>query len=93
MRFELGRLLATPACIRFCEQHGVDLIDLVRRHHSGDWGDLEAEDKRANEDALQSGARVFSSYRVGDDRVWIITNAADDAGNRDATTAMIPSDY
>ena len=93
MKFELGALVATPACLRYCEKHGADLIGLVRRHHSGDWGDLEREDKQANEDALKSGARILSSYRVGDDRVWILTEAAGDDARRASTCAMLPSDY
>lgn len=93
MKFELGTTVATPACLSYCEAHGVNLVGLLRRHHSGDWGDLEREDKKANEDALHSGARIFSSYRVGDDRVWIITDATDDAGRRASTTCLMPSDY
>lgn len=93
MKFELGQLVATPACIAFCETHKVEILDLVRRHHSGDWGDLEDEDKQANEAALKNGARLLSSYRVGDDRVWILTEAAGDDHRRASTCVMLPSDY
>jgi len=93
MTFELGRLVATPAAIAFCEKHKVDLLSLVRRHQSRDWGDLERDDKEANERALTTGARIFSSYRVADDRIWIITDAADDDQVRASTCVLLPSDY
>lgn len=91
--FRLGRCLATPAAVRFCETHEVDLLRLLTRHASGDWGDMCAEDKTANDRALVDGSRIFSSYEFPAGKIWIITDATDDAGVRNATTAMLPSDY
>jgi hypothetical protein len=65
-------------------------------HISGDWGDLDDEDKQANEDALTDGSRIFSAYLLPSfDRlkIWIITEAADDKGRRSATTILFPSEY
>jgi hypothetical protein len=86
--FELGRTVATPAALKFCEQHSVNLADLLGRHVSADWGDLTKDDVKANEDAIAFGARVFSSYKVGDDKVWVITEA-----DRSSTCVLLPSDY
>jgi len=36
----------------------------LRRHLNGDWGDLEPEDRQANDAALRDGDRLFSSYKV-----------------------------
>lgn len=37
------------------------------RHHQMDCGDMDAEDKATNDDALLSGARLFSSYNIPDE--------------------------
>jgi len=66
-----------------------DSYRCVNRHLSGDWGDLCAEDKDANEQALQFGGRLFSAYhdRKGV-KFWIITES-----DRSATTVLLPDDY
>lgn len=45
--------------------------------------------------ALQTGARIFSAYEVGDcrERVWVITDAKDDDGHRLSTCVLMPADY
>lgn len=74
--FELGVVSVTPSVLRYAEEHEIDLLLLLVRHASGDWGDLSAEDWNANEAALSSGARLFSSYVNADGaKVWIITDA------------------
>lgn len=78
-RFELGRLTATPPALRRAEEHDINIFTLVRRHVGGDWGDISAEDRRANEQALTSGARILSGYGQADSKLWIITEAATDA--------------
>ncbi|MBI5178192.1 MAG: hypothetical protein HZA04_02925 [Nitrospinae bacterium] len=60
----------------------------LARHRKGDWGDLEDEDKKANESALKAGERLFSAYIFGDEKIWIITEA-----DRSATTVLFPEEY
>ena len=48
----------------------------LRRHASGDWGVLDADDKRENDRALDAGDRLLSAYprASGDgEKIWIIT--------------------
>jgi hypothetical protein len=93
-KFDPGALLATPQALVALERHGKDLQELLRRHLSGDWGDLGDDDRRLNDLALIDGSRLLSSYTIADDlTVWIITEATDDAGNRLSTTALLPSQY
>jgi hypothetical protein len=87
-RFQLGRTYATAAVARWAEKHGIDLSKLLHRHHCGDWGDLDAEDKQANEHALRDGARIFSSYKVADRKIYCITEA-----DRSMTTLLFASEY
>ena len=85
----LGQVVATPAAKDACQHAGVSPMQLISRHAIRDWGDVDADDWKANDMALTTGARLMSMYilptRV---RVWIITEA-----DRSATTVLLPSEY
>lgn len=64
-------------------------MQLIARHRSGDWGDIDPADAKSNAEALRFGARILSSYRLAEGgKVWIITEA-----DRTSTTVMLPSEY
>lgn len=87
--FNLGRVVVTPNALRLLEQHGISPLTLLKRHVTGDWGDVPADDARANQHALKPGCRLFSSYRIATDAtIWLITEA-----DRSVTTLLLPSDY
>jgi hypothetical protein len=92
-RFPLGRIVATPGALRLAKSGAFDPAELLGRHVCGDWGDLDAFDHRENERALRSGARIFSAYQTPQGRVWIITEATDDAGARRSTCILLPEEY
>ena len=94
-KFDLGQLLATPGAIDVLERNGVDARALLKRHASGDWGTVCAEDRALNDDAITSGSRVLSAYLlpVTEEKVWVITEAADQNGHRVATTILLPDEY
>ena len=70
----------------------------IQRHIQCDWGDLEPEDIESNEEALEIGARLLSSYNLptnieklsatNQKKIWIITE-----WNREATTVLFPNEY
>ena len=64
------------------------LASCLERHASRDWGDLDAEDKRANDAAVKHGGRVLSAYTLRGDKIWIITEA-----DRSVTTILTPDEY
>lgn len=68
---------------------------LIGRHVTGDWGNVDPEDKKTNDAALKTGARIISSYDVNGITVWIITESAqtDNPARREITTFLRPSDY
>src|SRR5665213_1303471 len=86
-KFWPGHLYFTAAADR--ELVREDIEAAIKRHYLGDWGDLCAEDKDANEQALQFGGRLFSAYhdRKGV-KFWIITES-----DRIATTVLLPDVY
>ena len=84
-RFSLGRIVATSGVIAM----NLDLESLLRRHHCGDWGDLDDDDRRANEAALTHGDRILSHYCLaGGVRIYIITEH-----DRSSTCIMLREEY
>lgn len=88
--FPLGQVVATPGALSLLEENNLNPSDFLTRHVKGDFGDLCNEDKKANQDALVDGARIFSSYFINDqkDKLWIITEA-----DRSVTTLLLPEEY
>jgi hypothetical protein len=86
-RFSLGQVVATQGVIALDLPLDTTLA-LLRRHQTGDWGEIGDEDRRENELSLRQGFRLMSVYSVNDTKVWIITEA-----DRSATTILLPSEY
>ena len=92
--FHLGPLVATPGALDVMEEHGIHGRALVNRHVTGDYGDISDGDWAANEEAIESGARIMSVYTFDGVRLWIITDAViDEENHRQATTILLPEDY
>jgi hypothetical protein len=84
----LGRVLATPGALKLFSEMEEDPFGYIARHAAGDWGELCPFDQRQNQIALRDGLRVLSSYPVGRECVWIITEA-----DRSVTTILLPEEY
>jgi len=70
----LGQLVATPTALLAVTAEEVQ--QALERHVMGDWGELDEEGKKANDEALQSGERLLSAYRTASGtKFWIITEA------------------
>ena len=88
-KFELGRTVATAGVAAL----ELELFPYLRRHHCGDWGDLDSQDKQANEDALTTDLRILSKYHAKDEAgteypIYIITE-----WDRSLTTIMLTTEY
>jgi hypothetical protein len=93
-RFALGQVVATPAAIDALSEARESGTTFLARHVAGDWGDLGKFDKRQNDRAVKEGMRILSSYTLSSGKqIWIITEAADEHGNRSCTTILLPQDY
>lgn len=93
-KFQLGRLLSTPAALKGIQDAGQEPGFFLEKHAAGEWGDVCADDGQANDEALVNGSRILSVHKtLKGVRIWIITEAADDDGRRAATTAMLPLEY
>ena len=88
-RFALGQTFITPGAEAALQIAGQTATEFLRRHMSGDWGELSDEDVKENEFSLKEGLRLLSAYQTGKgQKLWIITEA-----DRSATTILLPSEY
>ena len=88
-RFALGQIRLTRGAIKALDQAGQTPIEFLVRHVTGDWGELDEEDKRENEFSVNRFLRIFSAYKLSTGvKVWVITEA-----DRSATTILLPEEY
>ena len=93
-KFPLGQVVATPGAIEAMEEAGQTPDYFLDRHVAGDWGDVSADDRQLNDEALKDGSRLLSAYpTLKGKKLWVITEAMDDDGHRAATTLLLPSEY
>jgi hypothetical protein len=87
IRFQPGTVVATVGALQVADNHAI--LELLRRHLSGDWGDASKEDAKANDHALKWGERILSSYKMpSGEKLWVLTEA-----DRSATTVLTPGEY
>ncbi len=85
--FSSGQIVITPNALS--QLPPSEVLVALKRHLNGDWGDCCSEDRLANDQALESGGRLFSVYHTEDQqKFWIITEA-----DYTLTTVLMPDDY
>ena len=88
-RFPPGQTVATPGALQAFAAAAESPLPYLRRHLSGDWGDVDTHDREENEFSLSHGFRLLSAYTLQTGtRFWIITEA-----DRSATTLLLPEEY
>ena len=85
--FPLGQVVATSNALACLTQE--DILRGLRRHQSGDWGDMSKDDRMENDLSLDKGFRLLSKYHAASStQFWIVTEA-----DRSVTTVLMPDDY
>ncbi len=59
--FELGQIVATPGALEAFREAGAVEFPYLMRHLLGDWGEVDAHDRRANNKAIKDGTRVLTA--------------------------------
>lgn len=86
-KFQLGQLVATPNALNQLTQD--DILSGIVRHQSGDWGDVDEDDRKENDLSLEKGFRLLSVYHATNGvTFWIITEV-----DKSSTTVLLPEDY
>ena len=87
--FCLGQIVATPGALEALQEARQDPLELLKRHQSGDWGEVPSEDKQENDFSVQQGFRILSAYTLSTGvKLWLITEA-----DRSVTTFLLPAEY
>jgi len=88
-KFELGLIRATPGAVEeLVKSHQVTGEFLIR-HKNGDWGELDDKEKALNNQALEEGIRVISTYYTKSEQgLYVITEAT-----REVTTFLKKDEY
>ncbi len=93
-KFKPGTVVATPGAIEALAESGQDAGFFLDKHLSGDWGEVDADDQKANDQALIDGSRLLSSYRTLKGVViWVLTEAEGDDGQRGSSCVTTPEEY
>lgn len=86
-KFPIGQVVITRNALDTLDAE--DVHRSLARHHLGDWGDVDEQDRQENEISLRDGFRLLSVYRDRNGiKFWIITEA-----DRSATAVILPEDY
>ena len=87
--FPLGQVVAIPGALEALEAAGQAPAEFLRRHVTGDWGEVPPEDAQENELSVREGFRILSAYTLATDvKIWLITEA-----DRSVTTLLLPEEY
>lgn len=87
--FKIGQLLVTPGALAAFTESGESPWAYLVRHMSSDWGEVDHEDWKLNDEAVKENTRILSAYSLKSAvRIWIITEA-----DRSSTVILLPSEY
>lgn len=87
----MGQLVATRGIYdRTIEdqQFAIGITEALERYQKHDWGEASEDSKRMNDEALTTKDDILGVYTIGDEKIWIMT----DAGH-EVTTILFPDDY
>ncbi len=85
-KFALGECFISPTALEALTHE--DVLLAIRRHESGDWGDLDEHDRQENERSLAEGSRLRSVYHAANGTKFHVITEAD----RSITTVSLPDD-
>ena len=86
-QFPLGEVVVTPGAAL-----GLDPKDVqtsIARHTRGDWGELEPDERRLNDERLEKGGPLASIYKDSRGIKFYILTESD----RSVTTILLPEEY
>ena len=93
--FNMGQILITRGISETAgesERFTAEIVLALHRFAVKDWGNLDADDIKANEEALNypDDLYLLAAYETSKGRIWIITNRISEKAGDNATTVLFP---
>lgn len=93
----MGRIVVTRSIndLMAAEQKfAVEVTIALQKYAVKDWGNLDAEDKQTNEEALNYPEDLYllGAYDTSKGKIWIITNRISEKAGDNATTVCFPDE-
>lgn len=88
---KLGRVVQTSRIADACYLNfdfQLEIATCFQRYIKDDWGEMDEEDKAANDFAKDHEERVLAAYQTSKGRIYIITE-----WNREYTTILFCDEY
>ena len=95
--FNMGQVVVTKSINNLMaaeQKFAVEVTVALQRYAVKDWGNLDEEDKKANEEALKypDDLYLMGAYNTSKGRIWIITNRISETPGDNATTVCFPDE-
>ncbi len=94
-RFQVGRqIVATPNALESLRANKQFAFTFIGRHAACDWSECDSEDAKLNAQSRIDCSRILSVYKLNDgSKIWLISDAENSDGVREALTLLLPCDY
>lgn len=95
--FNVGKVVCTATINNLMsenKQFAREILSAMERYCNKDWGDLDAEDKQINDDALNYPEDLYllAAYKTCKGKIYIITNRISEMAGDNATTICFPDE-
>ena len=95
--FNMGQIVVTKSINNYMVADIVftrEIADTLKRYANKDWGNLDSEDKKFNDNALNYPEDLYllGAYNTSKGKVWIITNRLSETPGDNATTVCFPDE-
>ena len=95
--FNLGKVVCTATlnnAMSENKQFANEVMSALHRYSNKDWGNLDAEYKQTNEDALNypDDLYLLGAYKTCKGKIYIITNRISEKAGDNATTVCFPDE-
>ena len=92
--FSIGQTVQTQGINQLCQDpiNALKIQNAFSRYLKKDWGDLCDDDKKMNDDALETDDRILASYHIQTasslEKIYIVTEY-----DRSVTTVLLANEY
>ena len=95
--FNMGKVVVTQGIDEAMRENRKFTLEVnlsLQRYAVKDWGNLDAEDKQTNDDALNypDDLYILAAYQTCKGKIWIITERISEKARDNATIVLFPDE-